>query len=253
MKNIFIFITTMPVIFQIYTMDEYSIVRTVRGNHTSYTLETEPLPVIKIDECNTCGEASTTKCSACKLVFYCNRNCQTKDWKKHKKDCPKLQKTHCGDIAHMRTLFSAYVKKAEATADETRRWNYIKTAILWHLKTIIRLQQDIACSKDISTQGATEKVNFDHRQMLSSLKLSQEQLQLIVQESKLKAFEWAKHLTDKDKLVPPFEIRLYGMKAFIQSLKKDEEFYPESEWPQKRKEALQKLLPKKLIKSARKR
>ena len=35
------------------------------------------------------------KCKACKLVEYCSRECQVKDWKNgHKKDCKILRQQH---------------------------------------------------------------------------------------------------------------------------------------------------------------
>ncbi len=45
--------------------------------------------------CNNCKkipssqEKDLKKCSRCKLVSYCNRECQIADWKSHKKDCDK--------------------------------------------------------------------------------------------------------------------------------------------------------------------
>eukprot|EP01117_Protostelium_nocturnum_P002952 TRINITY_DN13887_c0_g1_i1.p1 TRINITY_DN13887_c0_g1~~TRINITY_DN13887_c0_g1_i1.p1 ORF type:complete len:197 (+),score=77.89 TRINITY_DN13887_c0_g1_i1:81-671(+) len=42
-------------------------------------------------ECNKCGKKGLglSKCSRCKLVFYCNRDCQSKDWATHKANCIK--------------------------------------------------------------------------------------------------------------------------------------------------------------------
>jgi hypothetical protein len=42
--------------------------------------------------CHYCGALdAAAKCSKCHSVLYCNRDCQTKDWKKvHKKECPDL-------------------------------------------------------------------------------------------------------------------------------------------------------------------
>lgn len=40
--------------------------------------------------CLACGKIATTKCSGCKIVYYCNRNCQKKDWKSHKPSCKML-------------------------------------------------------------------------------------------------------------------------------------------------------------------
>ena len=40
--------------------------------------------------CPACGKIATTKCTGCKQVYYCNRNCQKKDWKTHKPACKML-------------------------------------------------------------------------------------------------------------------------------------------------------------------
>lgn len=44
-----------------------------------------------IPHCNTCGEEKPTKkCSKCKVVQYCDRNCQRLHWPWHKKSCARL-------------------------------------------------------------------------------------------------------------------------------------------------------------------
>jgi hypothetical protein len=42
------------------------------------------------DECAVCGKNTSKKCAGCKEVHYCSRECQTKDWSKHKKVCTKF-------------------------------------------------------------------------------------------------------------------------------------------------------------------
>ena len=37
--------------------------------------------------CEECGEMATQRCSRCKLAWYCTRDCQLRQWKKHKKLC----------------------------------------------------------------------------------------------------------------------------------------------------------------------
>lgn len=46
-------------------------------------------------KCKQCGGSPTTlkRCSNCKVVHYCNRNCQTRDWKYHKQNCSILEFT----------------------------------------------------------------------------------------------------------------------------------------------------------------
>ena len=43
--------------------------------------------------CSACGEKSDTlmKCRACKCVWYCDKKCQNKHWKEHKKECKRIK------------------------------------------------------------------------------------------------------------------------------------------------------------------
>ena len=43
-----------------------------------------------VGECPVCNKVAETKCTACKAVFYCSRDCQKKHWKAHKFDCKSL-------------------------------------------------------------------------------------------------------------------------------------------------------------------
>ena len=49
----------------------------------------------KENMCHACQKAAqdTTlkKCSRCKKVKYCSKECQVKDWKNHKKHCRKIE------------------------------------------------------------------------------------------------------------------------------------------------------------------
>ena len=41
-------------------------------------------------QCGSCNNPnSKLKCSKCKLIYYCNRECQVKHWKEHKLICKK--------------------------------------------------------------------------------------------------------------------------------------------------------------------
>ncbi|GMI00942.1 hypothetical protein TrLO_g12173 [Triparma laevis f. longispina] len=38
-------------------------------------------------KCEACEKEGAKKCSRCKVVWYCSKDCQVKDWKIHKKIC----------------------------------------------------------------------------------------------------------------------------------------------------------------------
>ena len=44
--------------------------------------------------CSECDKESDTlvKCRACKCVYYCDKDCQNKHWKVHKKECRRIKK-----------------------------------------------------------------------------------------------------------------------------------------------------------------
>ena len=45
----------------------------------------------RLHRCNLCGEPADLRCSLCKIVYYCNKDCQKNDWKfQHKHDCIRL-------------------------------------------------------------------------------------------------------------------------------------------------------------------
>merc|ERR1711998_531917 len=49
--------------------------------------------------CNTCARPSTVRCMGCKTTYYCDRKCQKRDWKEHKKSCgagSKSSGAYCG-------------------------------------------------------------------------------------------------------------------------------------------------------------
>jgi len=45
--------------------------------------------------CNSCSKVATTKCTGCKQVYYCGRDCQRKNWKLHKPTCKALSYKVC--------------------------------------------------------------------------------------------------------------------------------------------------------------
>ncbi|KAL6255736.1 hypothetical protein P5V15_012980 [Pogonomyrmex californicus] len=47
----------------------------------------DKLDRIETKKCSLCQELSKKRCSRCKEVWYCSRECQVKDWENHKKTC----------------------------------------------------------------------------------------------------------------------------------------------------------------------
>ena len=45
-------------------------------------------------KCSKCGKESDAlmKCTACKCVWYCDKDCQNRHWKEHKKECKPIKK-----------------------------------------------------------------------------------------------------------------------------------------------------------------
>jgi len=54
--------------------------------------DTNGTPTKKL--CSKCGKESDTlkKCTACKCVWYCDKDCQNRHWKEHKKECKVIKK-----------------------------------------------------------------------------------------------------------------------------------------------------------------
>ena len=63
-----------------------------KDNETEPTAKSGTTPPTKM--CSSCGKKSNTlkKCMACKCVWYCDKECQNKHWKEHKKECRPIKK-----------------------------------------------------------------------------------------------------------------------------------------------------------------
>ena len=45
----------------------------------------------EVVKCQDCGKDGAKKCGACGEVYYCSRECQKRDWKKHRDACQRIQ------------------------------------------------------------------------------------------------------------------------------------------------------------------
>jgi hypothetical protein len=50
-------------------------------------------------KCEACSKDGVKKCGACGEVYYCSRDCQRNDWKKHKGPCQKIQQEQRAKLA----------------------------------------------------------------------------------------------------------------------------------------------------------
>ena len=65
-----------------------------RTNTVSLTTREKALSEIisPFQECNHCGQGpARLRCSNCKAVYFCSRDCQQKNWRIHKAECKQMQ------------------------------------------------------------------------------------------------------------------------------------------------------------------
>ncbi|KAL8165258.1 UNVERIFIED_CONTAM: Ankyrin repeat and MYND domain-containing protein 2 [Gekko kuhli] len=78
---------------------------------------------VEAEFCTTCGEKGAAKrCSTCKMVIYCDQNCQKMHWFTHKKACKMLKETHEKqerEAAKEKTWQESKQKKGAAQAEES--------------------------------------------------------------------------------------------------------------------------------------
>ncbi|KAJ7054610.1 hypothetical protein C8F01DRAFT_1162157 [Mycena amicta] len=116
----------------------------------------EPLLKPSKDECFLCkkpgdgGPASLQRCSRCRTVPYCSRECQTSDWKNHKKNCMAFVMLNAADSTstnfgekgrlkkdreHLRSR-ADIVRDLTATATEHNGDTF--SVVIWHAMNLLR-------------------------------------------------------------------------------------------------------------------
>ena len=85
----------------------------------------------KCAKCKT--KRGVKKCSACKNEYYCSRECQREDWKRHKVECKKSakKKSETNDWKKSFPSLSEYIKyqKKFVNAIVNERWVKVKTML----------------------------------------------------------------------------------------------------------------------------
>ncbi|KJA20347.1 hypothetical protein HYPSUDRAFT_203842 [Hypholoma sublateritium FD-334 SS-4] len=86
----------------------------------------EVLPCANFDVAGgSCRKPGTLGCSACKLVSYCTKECQTKHWKSHKADCKNIMRSSSWAPAWEREQrLPSFVQMEDSSPEEefTRQW-----------------------------------------------------------------------------------------------------------------------------------
>jgi hypothetical protein len=224
------------VTMQIHAMNLSPKVRVVNSSIAS-----APMPKLKIGDCSYCDKKAELLCTACEATYYCSKKCQKLHWGTHKAMCSELKKAQSGDIAHMRNIFYAYVEGARKHKNKA----FIEVGVHWHLRTLIRLTQDIVCSNDKSTRLSAERIHVEHGQLMLTELINpqictQKELEDLSIGKEKDALEWVASRTAAKKLVPPFGIRDYGIMAPLNSqMNKDKEFIPEKKWHDMRMKMIQ--------------
>ena len=73
------------------SLDESGEKKVVESSETDEDAEENEAPAKLCSACETKSDA-LMKCRACKCVWYCDKKCQNKHWKEHKRDCKRIKK-----------------------------------------------------------------------------------------------------------------------------------------------------------------
>ncbi len=149
-------------------------------------------------------------------------------------DQGKLSDLRCG-LYHFLTQFQ-----------QTKKVENLELALEYHIKLLIRVEQDLECCKDKSNrEKIIKKIKDDHTKIITQVSQKDPSLNNFIflcansKENTIKrqvrALNWAQKLTNANKLPAP-----HGIEIFFTSPIYDQSnhFIPQDEWPQKRKEIL---------------
>lgn len=64
-------------------------------------------------KCNKCQKQAYKRCSKCKSVWYCSRECQVGDWPQHKEKCKRITKEFEEAQEKQKQNVEALVQQAE--------------------------------------------------------------------------------------------------------------------------------------------
>lgn len=204
------------------------------------------VPEVQIGECAYCGCDTDNACGDCRLVFYCSDECIKADLQRHSGKCALLRQAYFGDLECMKQACFAFLRQFMRKPKDQF---YLKRGMSWAQRCVIRILQDVACSKDPSTIAALEQFYMELGNYLELLiknnacsreKFDKERIEVMPE-----AIEWVTRITQSKDLVPPFAIRNYGLTVFSNPvLDPAKEFIPESEWYKKRMNVLQQCKQK---------
>ncbi len=217
------------------------IVRSEKNNIIDFSIKPRAVPEIKIGECAYCGKETENACERCKLTCYCSQECLKLNKWKHSAECDEIRQAYFGDLECMKKACYAYFRKAALSPNDSF---FLKRGMSWFQRTLIRLSQDIECSKDPSTMAAIEQfcmeVGSFTQPLVKNNICTEEDLKNLGKEVFSESIEWVARITKANMLVPPYDIRIYGLKVFKNpELNIENEFIPKNEWYAKRMSVLQ--------------
>ena len=69
-------------------------------------------------KCEECGDLATQRCSKCKTAWHCSRDCQLRQWKKHKPICKMFAEAKAKTEEAVQTQKESIRDKAEKQANQ---------------------------------------------------------------------------------------------------------------------------------------